>query len=367
MEIIDLVMQNFKITISKLIATFLFLFITTLTFGQLSFNQISKEKKFLPNKIKTINQYKNDLLINIIEYDTLKNVIFSYYKEYIGENWKGENMIMITANLYNNDVLKKSFHLHSNTGLSILYYEYDCFKKNNRVFIRENKYDQNKDQINKNPFHFITDIKSFNTLISHPKIKQVEQKAQRYLLWEFEYDSIGNMLSETSFDENGDKSGYEQYKYDDNSNNTYSYKEWSEDCHFEYYYQYEKNYSLFENKKRIELKPSNLLQCVRVDYDSNEKSKKISDITFYSYDKNDRLIEQTKFNYGNFKEKYVYEYNRAGLIAKKITYSYNPNKIVSIEKYFYNLQGIIIKEKIKNYLSSEKTVSKFRYEYEYYK
>jgi len=73
---------KFKRTMQKLTAILIFLIFGTVTFGQLSFlpNDISKAKKLLPDKIKTIRQYKGDLLLNVREYDTLKNDI-------VPKNW----------------------------------------------------------------------------------------------------------------------------------------------------------------------------------------------------------------------------------------------------------------------------------------
>jgi hypothetical protein len=119
----------------KLTVILIFLIFGTVAFGQLSFlpNDISKAKILLPDKIKTIRQYKGDLLLNVREYDTLKNMTFSHYKQYVHENWNGKYITMITGNLYNDSAkIEKSYHLHSNAGLSIWYYEYDSVGNNTK-------------------------------------------------------------------------------------------------------------------------------------------------------------------------------------------------------------------------------------------
>ncbi|OYT15095.1 MAG: hypothetical protein B7C24_14885 [Bacteroidetes bacterium 4572_77] len=339
-------------------------------FGQLTFlpNDISKAKKLLPDNIKTIRQYKGDLLLNVREYDTLKNLTFSHYKQYVRENWNGKYITMITANLYNDTgMLIKTYHLHSNAGLSIWYYEYDSLGNNTKLFIRNNDYEHHDSLINTNPYHYIAEITNINELASHLKIKDIERLAQKFLYWERSYDSIGNMLTELSFKENGDTSGYQRYEYDENNNKIYFYNEWSKENHWEYYYEYEKKYLFFEEDAKTETKPANLLQSVRVDFDWRENRKRIADITLYKYDENDRLIEKSKYDKGEFQDKYVYKYNEIGQVIKRTAYVYNPNKIVSIKTYLHNKEGNVIKKTDEDFRSGEKSKNEYRYIYEYYK
>ena len=354
----------------KLTAILIFIIFGTAAFGQLSFlpNDISKTKKLLPNNIKTIRQYKGDLLLNVREYDTLKNLTFSYYKQYVRENWNGRYITMITGNLYNESgILVKSFHLHSNAGLSIWYHEYDSLGNNIALSMRNNDYENKDSLINKNPYRYIAEITSINKLVSHPKIKEIERQAQKYLSLKRTYDSVGNMLTVLSFKENGDTSEYQRYEYDQNGNNIYLYNEWSKKNQWECYYEYEKEYSFFEEKVKTESKPAKLLQSVRVDFDWRENRKRISDIIFFKYDKNDRLIEKSKYDEGEFQYKYVYEYNELGQVIKQRVYVYNTDTIASNETYSYNKEGNVIKEIYENFRSREKTESEYRYEYEYYK
>jgi len=257
----------------KLIAILIFLIFGTVAFGQLSFlpNDISKAKKLLPDKIKTIRQYKGDLLLNVREYDTLKNMTFSHYKQYVRENWNGKYITMIDGNIYDNSGrIEKSYHLHANAGLSIWYFEYDSLGNNTKVLMRNNDYEEHDSLINKNPYRYIEEITNINELISHPKIREIEKVAKKYLLWQRTFDSIGNLLTEFSFKENGDTSGFKRYEYDENNNNIYFYYEWSKENHWEYYYEYEKDYSFFQEGEEIAPKPKNLLQSVRVDFDWRE-------------------------------------------------------------------------------------------------
>jgi hypothetical protein len=340
------------------------------TFGQLTFlpNDISKTKKLLPDNIRTIRQYKGDLLLNVREYDTLKNLTFSHYKQYVHENWNGKYLTMITGNLYNDlGILIKSYHLHSNAGLSIWYYEYDFLGNNTKLFMRDNDYEDHDSLINTNPYRYIEEITNINELNNHPKIKEIEKVVQKYLHWERTYDSIGNMLTELSFNENGDTSGYQRYEYDENNNNIYFYNEWSKENHWEYFYEYEKEYSFFEENEETDPKPKKILQSVRVDFECGENRKRVSDITFYRYNNRDKLIEEAKYEKGEFQDKYVYEYNDLGQVTKRTAFVYDLNKIASIKTYSYNEEGDVIKEKDEDFRSGEKEKNEYRYEYEYYK
>ncbi len=342
----------------------------TVAFGQLTFlpNDISRVKKLLPKKIKTIRQYKGELLMNVREYDSLKNLTFSHYKQYVGKNWNGEYLTMITGNIYNDSgIIEKSYHLHSNAGLSIWYYEYDNKGNNLNLSIRNNDYEHNDSLVNTNPYGYISEITNIKELINQSKIKDIEKVAKKYLHWERTYDSIGNMLTELSFKENGDTSSYQRYKYDDKNNKIYFYNEWSKENHWEYYYEYEKKYSFVEEDLDTESKPTNLLQSVRVNFDWREKRKRISDITLYNYDDRDRLTEKTKYDKGEFQDKYVYEYNESGQVTKRTCYVYNLKKIASIETYSYNKEGNVIKETDEDFRSREKEENEYRYEYDYYK
>ncbi|MFT7036074.1 MAG: hypothetical protein ACJA2S_004601 [Cyclobacteriaceae bacterium] len=353
----------------RILLTFIIvLFSVSATFAQLSFlpNDISKAKKLLPENIKTIKQYKNDLLMNVREYDSLKNLTFSYYKQYVKKKWNGEYLTIIKGLLYNeNGRIEKSFNLHSNAGLTIYYYEYDSMSNNTRLSLRKNDYERYDSLINTNAYHYISAITSIQQLISFPKISEIEKLATKNLLLERKYDSLGNMLKEFSFNENGDTTGYELYEYDENNNKIYFYNEWSKNNHWEYFYEYEKPDSFFEES--IEPDKTNLLQSVRVNYDWKEKRKRISDISLFKYDDNDRLIEKTKYNRGEFQDKYLYEYNESGQVIKRTAYVYDIEKVASIKTYSYNEQGNVLKEIDTDFRSGEKTENEYHYEYEYYK
>ena len=338
----------------------------TFVFSQLP-NDISKTKNNLPDKIKTVEQYQDDFLLNVWTYDTLKNVIFNHYKQYVHENWNGKYLTMITGNIYNNFGRKtKSYSLHSNAGFSIYYYEYDGLGNNTKTYERNNDFEYNNQLANKNPYHYVSDIKNIDELINHSKIKEIELRAKKYLLWERTFDSVGNLMTQTFFKKNGDTSGYKRNEYDKYNNIIYFYNESSKENHWEYYYEYENKISFLQEDIQTESQKSNLLQSVRVDYDWRENRKRISDITFFKYDDKGRLIEETKYNKGEFQTKYIYEYNEFGQVTKRVSYVYNLDKIAVERSYLHNQEGNVIEERKKDFRNGEENVIKYRYVYEYY-
>ena len=354
----------------QLVAILVLMSNLTFAFGQLPSdlpNDISKTKSELPDKIKIVRQYQDDLLLNVRIYDTLGNEIFSHYKQYVHENWNGKYITMISASIFDNfGKQTQSYNLHSNVGLSIQYYEYDSLGNNTKTYQRNNDYEDDDDLINSNPFHYISDIKNIDELINHSKIKEIELVAKKNLSSEHIFDSVGNVVKKIFYDENGD-SVYTKYEYDKDNNRIYSYHSGNDRFPAtEYYFEYEEKDWFFEKDLQKEPKQSNLRQSVRVDYDWREKRKRISDINFYGYDDEDRLTEKIEYHKGKFQAKYEYEYNDLNQITKRTSYVYNPDKVASEETYLYNTEGNVIEETDNDFRSGEKTVNKYRYEYEYY-
>ena len=320
----------------------------------------------IPDNLKNIRQYQDDILLNARTYDKLGNKIFSHYKQYVSKNWNGEYITMISASIFDYFGKEiKSYSLHSNAGLSILCYEYDNSGNNIKTYQQNNDYEEDDDLINKNPYHYISDIKNIDELINHSKIKEIELVAKKRLLCENTFDSVGNMITEISYQENGDRSSYRRNEYNKDNNKIYFYNEWSKENNWEYYFEYEKRHSFFEEDLQTESKPIKLLQSVRVDYDWREGRKRVSDITFYKYNKEDLLMDVTKYNKGEFKEKYIYEYNDLNQVSKR-SFVNETNQIVVESTYLYDKEGNIIEEKINDFRSGEENVKKYRYEYEYY-
>lgn len=343
----------------------------SLSFGQLTFlpNDISKTKSHLPDKIREIRQYDGDKLLNVRYYDELKNMVFSHYKQYVSERWNGNYLTMIDAYSYDEKGrIEKMYVLHSNTGFTVYYYEYDDIFRVVKTYSRTNRYDIKESQINQNPYKYIDEIKNVGDLIKHKKIRQMEEKGEKRLLSIETYDSIGNLLKDLSFDENGDTSRVLSYKYDENNNKIYSCYEQPNDNGWESYYEYEKEIFLFERDIELKGRPSNLIQSVRVSYNKNTQTKKIGDIRFYKYDDLDRLVEEVYYARGEFQSKVVYDFNDFGKVFKEKSYIYDPNQTAVLVTYLYNREGYVINKRTQDFRSGEKTKNEvYRYEYEYYK
>ena len=342
------------------------------TFAQLTFlpNDITKAKESLPDKIKKIVQYKDSLLINVREYDTLKNLIFSHYKQSVDGNWDRAYLTMISGWVYNSSGrVLKTYHLHSNIGVSIWYNEYD--DRGNIIKVQEkvSYFEKGANITDSNSSYFIRTISNFDELFHHPKIKEVENKKEKTLIWERQYDSLGNMVSEISFKSNGDTSGIKRHEYDNFSNRVYSYYKWSEKMHWEYFFEHKINQKVApkDNKSDPNKPHSKLVQSVRVDYDWRQDRKRMTDIIYYKYDNHDRLIEKLEHNKGVFESKYIYSYNKLGQVTKRVSYVYDPDKVAVIQSYIYNKEGDVVKETDQDFRDGEKIVNKYQYVYEYYK
>lgn len=356
--------------ILRLTSLFTLIFVGKISLCQIPFpsNDLSLEKTFLPDRIRRITQYTDNQLTCIWEYDTLKNLTFNYSNriQNIGESWKGKSITIITCNLYGNDgKLTKSYFLHSNVGLSILYYVYDSLGNNVKLLVKDNSCENPDSLSNINKFDFISEIKSTIELLKQPKIIDIETKSIKYLQWEGVYDSLRNLTQEITYISSGDTSSYKKFKYDKNNNQVYFYNKWSVQNQWEYYYTYRQN-PFFLYAKTPSRKKEVLLQSVRIDYDWNEKTKKISDVMHYKYDDKERLIEDLEYNQGEFQSKYLYQYNNRGKLRKRISYVYDELKIACEETYEYNKEGDLIKEIDIDHRTGKKEIINYRYTYEYY-
>lgn len=349
----------------KLFLLTAFILIAKVSFGQLTFlpNDISKAKDDLPENIKKITQYQGDYLLNVREYDKNFNQIFSHYKQYVSEHWNDKYLTMIKANVYDEKgLVVRSYHLHSNAGHSIYYHEYDSLGNNTKIFKKDNAYEKDDELINKNPYAYIAEIKTFQNLINHPKIKEIEATSERQLILEMLYDTSGNLVEQLFFDAQGDTSMVQKYQYDENHNTIYHYSETKGQTGiwWEYYYEYEKEEdSLAEKKDR-------LLQSVRVDFDRRENRPRVSAITIYRYDDKDRLKAEIDYSDGKFESKYVYEHNNNEQVIKRLAYLYDEDNLVSQEIYEYNPEGDVVKHIDEDYRTDERKVKEYRYTYEYY-
>jgi len=352
----------------RLIATIFMMSGVVFGFGQFSGftgfpHPISKSN--LPDKIKTIREYENDLLSSEWIFDTLRNEIFYRSISPFSFRRNDNNLILVKGYIYDNSCkVVKSFGLHSNVGLSINYYEYDSIGNCVKQYRQDNKYEYDDSMANKNPYSYISEIKSLDDILNHPKIKEIEMIAEKYLLYETAFDSIGNIVTVFTFNEQGYTTNFSRNEYDKDNDKIYSYSGLSNDSYTENYYEYEKEYSFFENEEGIppKFEKSNLVINLRLDYNPKEKRKRISYIAVDKYDRKDRLIERVFIDRGKIQSKSIYEYNNFNQITKKTTFELD--KATSEEINKYDNKGNILEKTYNNIRFGEKKV--FKYQYEYY-
>ena len=359
----------------QLVIIMFFLSNVTCILGQITISLENIDSKKLPDKIKTIRRYHNDILLNVCTYDTLKNMVFDYYRQYHDffnedeERW----LTMITAKIYNySGKIEKSYSLHSNAGLSIMSYEYDSLNNKTRIYAKNNDYEFDSKCINTNSYSYISDIMNINDLVAHPKIMEIELTAKTSSTQEHTFDSVGNMTKQISHNEKGDTSVI-QHEYDKYNNKVFSnYR--TKVSNYEIYYEYEHifdrqlplcgfiNDEQLENQPKPKLIQSNLMQSVRIDYDWREKRKRVSDnIDFFKYDEENRLIEQITYRKGELISKSIYEYNSLNLKTKH--YFWYPNRFTSESDYTYDEDGNVIEERVKNNRGEGEYTIKYQYEY----
>jgi len=351
----------------QIAAIILLILFTDTSFGQQTFlpNDISKAKNILPNKIKRIVQYEDGIIMNIREYDTLKNQIFNHYKQYVSSRWNGEYLTMITGNVYNNvgqEIM--TYQLHSNAGLSIWYREYDSIGNNTKIYEKQFEDKDPNLKVNSNPYMSISEIKSFDDLIKHPLILKIESNASKSLILEKTYDSLRNIKVQVEYYLNKDTISYRRMEYDSNNNQVYVYSEIFKNS-FELFYEYKTDLSIYSDVKTKKM-PSMLVQCVRMDYNTNEKRKSVTDITFYKYNDKNLLEEKTTYNGGSFQSKVTYKYNENNLLTNEFGYIYNSEKLIYETVYEYNKEGNVTSEINKDYRLGKQTSHYYRYEYDYY-
>ena len=346
------VVHNFNEMLKSNLSLIFILFQIVL-FGQSKINQIELtfDKNSIPEKIKKITQYKSDTIINIREFDSVKNLVFSYSNEYVGENWNNKYLTTIRANIFEkNNKISKSYYLHSNAGINIDYYEYDKNGFIKQKYSRNNNFEDDEKLTNTNPYSYIFKIESISDLINNDELIRIEKIADKYLELEKEYDSVGNLIKEISFNSLNQKEWIEHSFYDDDNHLIYSVSEESQNI-FNFLYSYNKN---------------KLSQSVRISQDKNTLLKEVDYVMLYEYDKKDRLIKEMIIQDGQIKYKYDYKYDKAKYIKKIITYLYNSQEPSIIQEFYYNEKGSVIKEKTKDYRTNEKNINKYFYKYEFY-
>ena len=284
----------------------------------------SYSKKELPNKLKKVFCYEDEQLVQIKEYNNNKKIIFTYD----AQSWmKPMDLVYISGNLYNEkNQLIKSYWLHSNVGFFIKNYKYDESGNLVEIFEKNNKEESHNFQKNSNPFARIKDIKSLESMINDSSIIALDSDQKSFLTSEMWYDSLNNLISNVSYNDKGEENSSVTYLYDDKNNIVYMNNDWKAiGAQYEIYYNYESPFIPFhltkQNQKKYDSlinKQLKVIQSVRLSYNPSNNRKVPSEITMYKYNDRDNLVESNYYQGGNFKYKYIYEYNPSGDLIRTL-------------------------------------------------
>lgn len=294
--------------------------------------------------IKKITQIYSDTILNILEFDTKGRVIFKYAKSYMHEYWNGKYVTYITANFYENEFLRKTYHLYSNVGFNII--EFSNFNSKGealRADVKEHSGVKNDNinsnildsvatvgegSINSNIYRAIDTILSFNQLLKFSKIKEMERLKKFTCVINRKYKFFTNEVVDEYDFLNSLKDDYNVvFKFDKNGN---------------------------------------LVQC------QNE---------YWKYDNQSRMVETSYVSKNDTSLKHIYKYGKTFLpdkiIVGEVQYlkTYKNLKLVSEQEYkgnlfmrsndyVYNTLGLIIEERIREFENS--SLKKYQYELEYY-
>lgn len=318
----------------------------------------------LPN-IRRIEQHEQNTLMNVEEYDNKGNVIFDYYKQYVGDFWNGKYIVMIKAQLFNNDnKLIKSYDIHSNAYLSIKHYLYDNVGNNTEVWVQ----DINDDtaEVNSNPYRFIFNLKDFKAVSEHPIMKEVEADSKKYLLWKNSFDTNSNLTKQVEFRPDGKIAAIEIYKYgtDNSLLSFYASSPGSGLSDSETIYTYK--YNPTRTKKKLP-QDNKLLQISKLNISPKDSLKTISEVYFYTYDQAGNIISESRYSDGSLVEKSEFAYNETDKVKAITTYLEGDKQPRIHTSFTYNKEGHITLDERKDLRNKETTINKYSYQYQYHK
>ena len=344
-------------------------------------------EKYTPENINRITVYMDKSLLSITEYDKSGKIIFSQNRLY--GYTKNIFYVYVQGYIYDDKgLLVKEYSLSSNVGASFLYYDYDSLERKIKSTYYNFQYENHKDLINTNAYKFIDEIKTMADLTSHHNIKEMEEKKKYISTTENIYDNQGNLSQEINFNEEGRRI-YKVNKYDSN-NNLIHYLTWSNDTNdtLEIYYKYRIPFQrrlLYDDTldyppshpylpKRLEKKhrcslPNNaskeqpLLQSIWIINDPTENKKEITRITHYAYDFG-KLIDERKYQDGEFQDYIQYKYNCSGQVIQRDWCRNNINNSPTRILYKYNKKCFVCQ--IKKIEEKDKVKVKLSYKLEFY-
>lgn len=248
----------------------------------------------------------------------------SYYYEndkkgnsvFVKNNRMNGPITMIFFNEYDSlDRIVKSLFVHSNIGFYLsenIYIGSKIYHYNYMAdSIKESEY--NRDLLNK-----IKTRKEFLSL----KVFTELYKSKKTLTSIDSVDKFNNVVSELSFDENGDTSGYNTYQF-----NSYNKEivfhlgtKGSEGWTWDIYSEYDSNQNLIKN--------------YRISWENGQRDT--TEVRNYKYDNNNNLIEEVYSNSKIFKNKTTYLVNANNKLVEETFYEGEPDKVDVVTNYQYN-------------------------------
>jgi hypothetical protein len=176
-------------------------------------NHLTKDNKSIPNTLQRVEQYSNGILFNVAEYDSKHRLIFRYYKQDWGKSTPGRYATMIAAYVYKDNRLLKSYYLHSNIGLTLNCYSYKWFGtgfKRYSSVIQSARFETYQ----ANSFRYLERIISYQALLRHPKVLELERKQPRQLSEEIVYGPSEQVQEVLYYTGKGEINSRSTYYYD---------------------------------------------------------------------------------------------------------------------------------------------------------
>jgi hypothetical protein len=342
----------------KIILTLLYFIINSITgievFAQINYSPVTinlpngitlGQSKILPN-VKRIEQYEQNILLNIEEYDTKGNLLFDYFKQEVGDFWNGKYIVMIKAQLFNqNNQLVKSYNIHSNAYLSIRHYEYDKAGNNSEVWVQE--INDDTAEVNSNPYRFIFTLTDFKSVLKNPIIKEVESNSRKYLLWKNSFDVNNNLIKQVEYTPAGTIASIATYKYSVDNRLLYFSDIYPSSglSSSETIYTYK--YSPARSKRRMH-QDNHLLQITKLNISPDDSLKSISESQFYTYDQAGNMLSESRFSGGVLSEKSEFIYDSDNKLKNIKTYLEGGQTPVVLISLIYNKEGHISQDERKD-------------------
>ena len=165
-----------------------------------------------------------------------------------------------------------------------------------------------------------------------------------------EYDSNGNTIKETSYNEDGSVSGSSEYEYDEKENRVKEIN-YNGDGDIFSEYEYDSEGNMIQNSRYDENGEMDF--CHKSEYDENGNEVKTERyeynkwyLTESGYDSNGNKVKTVEYDENGDKEFYsTYEYNNAGKLLQKIEYD-NKGEIFERNEHEYDQSGNLIKRAV---------------------